>query len=445
VFLFGKSLHKELLNAEKNLNFVLQDINLDQTAVVLHQLHKNSADLKTLMEYFKNKTSLAHPFESTKQTDDVLARLATRLNYLLAQAPNWKKVTRNTESEALLLLMLERIRHSVEEVSRIVDEEDLDPQQYIKAMEMELLTLMNAEKRLNDVIQVDDSAVIIDQIKRNSDNLKELLDGFVLMHKSSNNPALTSEQEIRTTLAGCYAENDDFLSAATPFTINDPTDLSWGVLNNYAPFYIDRDKLVFSTGRKRKSLIGKGGFAKIYSGSYYDLPVAVKVFETNLDDETVTKEEWKHEVDLVVSETQIMMQCCIHPNIVEVIGCYLPADHVSSPLMVMELLDCDLYKLLHRNHQGKLPQLCNKDCLELMIDIGQALAFLHLQGIVHQDVKSLNILVDVHKMVAKLTDFGETQVKGLKTTCQHYANISCKRTGKQLAGMLSYQAPEILS
>jgi len=65
---------------------------------------------------------------------------------------------------------------------------------------------------------------------------------------------------------------------------------------------------------------------------------------------------------------------------------------------------------------------------------------LSLQGIVHHDIKSLNVLVDEELSIAKLSDFGEAKLKGLNTT-----RFKLGATHRGIGGTILYQAPEILS
>jgi serine/threonine protein kinase len=84
----------------------------------------------------------------------------------------------------------------------------------------------------------------------------------------------------------------------------------------------------------------------------------------------------------------------------------------------------------------------------LMKDVASAVEFLHLQGIVHQDIKASNILVNKNITIAKLMDFGVAERKGLKTTWTQWHGTALatvlKNSKKRAAGTLAYQAPELV-
>jgi eukaryotic-like serine/threonine-protein kinase len=79
------------------------------------------------------------------------------------------------------------------------------------------------------------------------------------------------------------------------------------------------------------------------------------------------------------------------------------------------------------------------ECLELVARICDAVQHAHDKGVVHRDLKPVNILVDTSGQ-PKILDFGVARVTGadLPTTSPH------TRTG-QLVGTLSYMSPEQLS
>jgi serine/threonine protein kinase len=114
----------------------------------------------------------------------------------------------------------------------------------------------------------------------------------------------------------------------------------------------------------------------------------------------------------------------------------------------MELLDTALDQILHSNYM-KDTWLPYTKRLQLLQGIISAVEFLHLQGIVHQDIKPSNILVNVDTMVAKLTDFGVAEAKEFGTTVGHYCTTKKYTTKLQMnetrvaqAGTPAYMSPE---
>ncbi len=163
--------------------------------------------------------------------------------------------------------------------------------------------------------------------------------------------------------------------------------------------------------------LGAGGFGKVYKGTWKYTPVAVKQLHLQQMSPDV-KEEFQREASFMVGLR--------HPNIVQLYGVCLDPGHYG---MVMELmLKGSLYDVLH-NAGEKLDW---KMRWEIGMDVGQGLAVLHSEGVLHRDLKSLNVLLD-DRMRAKLTDFGLSRVK----------TESVASTRQQSVGTLMWMAPEL--
>ena len=116
--------------------------------------------------------------------------------------------------------------------------------------------------------------------------------------------------------------------------------------------------------------------------------------------------------------------------------------------MVMELMETSLFMALH---EGKIPTFSRRR--SLLKGVASAMEFLHTRGIVHRDIKSMNILLsrgnDENEAfsVAKLADFGEAKEKGFATT--HAMTMSMSTSSGPgaaggVSGTVAYQAPEVL-
>jgi serine/threonine protein kinase len=210
---------------------------------------------------------------------------------------------------------------------------------------------------------------------------------------------------------------------------------------------INRGHIIYDASALETRL-GKGGFAEVFKGSYNKDEVAVKVIDIyrnydRLDEMPLVI--YQEECNRVQDEAMLMKQCSIHSNVVDVYGYCPPQISGSKPLIVMELMYASLNKILHQRTDLDISFNCR---LQLMKDIAKAVEFLHLQGIVHQDIKATNILVDEWITVAKLTDFGVAECKGFKTTWtqRHTTALATvlKNSKKHAAGTLAYQAPELV-
>lgn len=143
-------------------------------------------------------------------------------------------------------------------------------------------------------------------------------------------------------------------------------------------------------------MLGCGGFGTVHEATWRSLPVAVKLLPHHYDPLPASSvAEFNKEALLHAS--------LHHENIVALKGvCLEPGKYA----LVMELLSHgSLYGLLH-NGQA-LPWSMR---LSIAKDIANGLAYLHEQGIIHQNLKSLTILLD-DRLHAKLDDFALSDMK----------------------------------
>ncbi|XVF17598.1 hypothetical protein REPUB_Repub10bG0137200 [Reevesia pubescens] len=149
------------------------------------------------------------------------------------------------------------------------------------------------------------------------------------------------------------------------------------------------------------SLIGEGGFGKVYEGMFRDGKVAVK------------RSEPGHGQGLLEFQTEIVVLSQIHHrHLVPLIGY---CDERSEMILVYEFMEKGtlgdhLYYSaanLEKSYSAK-SELSWKQRLEICIGAAKGLNYLHTGsagGIIHRDVKSTNILLD-EQFVAKVADFG---------------------------------------
>merc|ERR1712137_895100 len=161
--------------------------------------------------------------------------------------------------------------------------------------------------------------------------------------------------------------------------------------------------------------VGKGGTALVYTAKYAGQTVAYKEFIEG----AVTMSEFRTEVAL--------MSLLKHPCLVNIIGAGAGTD---GPFLVMEYVaKGDLYHILHES-DSKDPISDDKICAWAM-DIACGMQYLHSLGIIHRDLKSLNILV-THDDRCKIIDYGASRV-----------NVDTNMTGN--IGTISWMAPEMFA
>lgn len=142
--------------------------------------------------------------------------------------------------------------------------------------------------------------------------------------------------------------------------------------------------------------LGKGGAGEVWSVEDTDISrrVALKVI---LDSDDSDK-AWR-EIKLHGSLDQ-------HPNIVDIYtsGRWInPADESRYRYLTMPIMDCTLHSYLNENDKLSLSQI-----VPLFRQIAEGLHFAHLNGLIHCDVKTNNILLNTSngRIVAKVCDFG---------------------------------------
>ncbi len=148
-------------------------------------------------------------------------------------------------------------------------------------------------------------------------------------------------------------------------------------------------------------LLGVGGTASVYRALDRNLgrDVAIKMFNpTTSDDDNYRRQH---------TET-MLLSTLNHPGLVTLhdAGIHEEEGGRTTGFLVMELVDGeDLRQLLKRG------ALSSEDVAQLGADLGDALAYIHAEGVVHRDVKPANILMfhsgdNETRLYPKLTDFG---------------------------------------
>lgn len=171
-----------------------------------------------------------------------------------------------------------------------------------------------------------------------------------------------------------------------------------------------------------EKLIGVGGFADVWKAidNKTHTIVALKIY-TNLDEDGING----------LSEEYTRMQGLNHTNI-------LKAEHFDSwgniPYLVMKF--CDGGSL-----DKKIGKMTAEELTDAVVQITNGLKYLHQNGIVHQDIKPANILIDNTggKTTYVLSDFGISSKT--KTKLSHSVNLKNQGTSMTEA----YAPPEKFS
>ncbi|MBS0525645.1 MAG: serine/threonine protein kinase [Proteobacteria bacterium] len=168
-----------------------------------------------------------------------------------------------------------------------------------------------------------------------------------------------------------------------------------------------------------ESLVGAGGMGQIYKAHDPDIrrTVAIKLISTRLMS-SVDRSEY---VRRFRREAEAAARCA-HPNIVAI---YDYAMHEGQPFLAMEFVHGMSVRQMIDERPMAVP-----DAIRVMLEVLDALASAHEQGVIHQDVKPANILL-TQQMRAKVTDFGISR----------FANTDITSISSSM-GTPNYMAPE---
>lgn len=167
----------------------------------------------------------------------------------------------------------------------------------------------------------------------------------------------------------------------------------------------------------RDQRIGEGGFGVVYVGKLRgSTKCAVKQIKGDIDERTMQAfvQEVQTWEGLVQRNVLPLMAFCIEP-----------------PLFITDLIEGgNMRKFLGS-------QNWNQDMgRRFMADVAAGMAYLHASGILHGDLKSLNVLIDGSRAV--ITDFGLAKLRV-------EVSKSTSKTGNGLQGTPGFVAPEILA
>jgi hypothetical protein len=154
--------------------------------------------------------------------------------------------------------------------------------------------------------------------------------------------------------------------------------------------------------------LGSGSFGTVFKCTFLGVVAAAKVWKTNC----INKEEAETEARLF-SKLR-------HPNVAQFIGYGVKK---SQPVIVSELMESDLRRYLDekKKNAGEGPPLPLLVAMNILLQIAEAMNYLHENGVMHRDLKANNVLINVvegpdgqlssSSVQAKLTDFGQSKLK----------------------------------
>jgi hypothetical protein len=171
--------------------------------------------------------------------------------------------------------------------------------------------------------------------------------------------------------------------------------------------------------------IGQGGMGKVYKVKHIHLSrtFALKIISNQVAETDEARELFYREARFASAMS--------HPSITSVVD--FGEDEKVGMFMVMELVDGEaLNRILFREKQ-----LSSRKACDIVLQLAEALHYIHKQGVVHCDIKTENILISEEehegkrsKTIIKLLDFGLAR------------SLTASRASTSLSGTPHYVAPE---
>ena len=143
---------------------------------------------------------------------------------------------------------------------------------------------------------------------------------------------------------------------------------------------------------KLQGPLGAGGFGTVYMATR--LPTAELLAVKEVRSDRLNYGTWAS----LYSEIATMMELK-HPYVLELVGV-----HVKEPYRIITRY-CPGRSLFDRLHKSSGKHLTPPQLTEIASQVAQGMKFLHANGIVHRDLKTMNILLDENDVV-KIADFG---------------------------------------
>ena len=156
--------------------------------------------------------------------------------------------------------------------------------------------------------------------------------------------------------------------------------------------------------------IGQGSFGTIYRGKLGKKTVAIKKISRNRLDRCYNE---SRDVNKTISSFQKeakVLALATHQNIVKFYGVFGEERDEDSILLVMELMNQDLYDYLKAN-KGQFS--IGKE-IDICLQIASGLKYLHNLKpvpILHRDLAPANVLVDEEGTIFKVSDFGQSKFR----------------------------------
>lgn len=174
-------------------------------------------------------------------------------------------------------------------------------------------------------------------------------------------------------------------------------------------------------------VLGQGGMGVVYRATdrLFNKSVALKQVLSEVESNGFSTSYGIDDFRLSLAREFKLSASLRHPNIVDVLEYGFDTENI--PYYTMEVLDKPKSIAEFALEHGMTTRF------ELLIQLLNALSYLHRRGIVHRDLKPANVLIDNGQV--KVLDFGLSVLKDHRSTDD---------VGEVTAGTLAYISPEVL-
>jgi serine/threonine protein kinase len=211
----------------------------------------------------------------------------------------------------------------------------------------------------------------------------------------ANNTIAASSSSLNVSSVGSEATSVSRVKQRLPSGI---TDKNFDVMLRNVPV---SELAAACNGFSPQSLVGKGGFGEVYRGQWQNQEVAVKRIKENR--RLTNDQNFQIYVNQAIIELQVMHT---YPalNILPLVAYSFTEDLSTEPCLVYLYMPngavSDRLKL-----KNNTPPLTWEQRANIALGTARGLCHLHINNIIHLDIKSGNILLDKH-LEPKIGDFG---------------------------------------
>lgn len=166
----------------------------------------------------------------------------------------------------------------------------------------------------------------------------------------------------------------------------------------------------------RNKPLGRGAYGAVYRAKGDDLPCAAKLIHSVFFE---YQDPGLNELVRKFTEECKLLSSLVHPNVVQFLGVAFLNNHglTKIPVMITEIMDESLMKFIERSRHSETTPPYHVQ-VDIMYDVALALSYLHSRNILHRDLSSNNVLLNMG-VKAKVSDFGVAKFHDLQA---HYSS-----------------------